>query len=65
VYLFGSPLIVPLFYARIAHNTLGKRTNRLEFLLASPLLLLYLSVWAFGEGIGYAIGGGRSILKVR
>jgi hypothetical protein len=32
---------------------------------ASPLILLYVTVWAFGELVGYLFGGGRSLLKVR
>ena len=34
-------------------------------LLATPLILLYVGVWAAGEAVGYAFGGGRSLLKVR
>jgi hypothetical protein len=65
VYLLGSPAIVPLMYFRIARNVLEKRRHRPQFLLATPLVLLYLAVWAFGEALGYAFGGGRSLLKVR
>ena len=35
------------------------------FLAATPLILLYLATWAAGEAVGYALGGGRSLLKVR
>ena len=65
VYCLGSPLIVPLFYYRISHKVLAKRRHRKELAMATPLLLLYLSAWAIGEAIGYAFGGGRSLLKVR
>ena len=30
---------------------------------ATPLILLYTVVWAFGEAVGYVFGGGRSILQ--
>lgn len=65
VYVLGSPLIVPLMYRRIANNIRSRRRHRVRFALATPLLLLYLSVWAAGEAVGYAFGGGRSILRVR
>ena len=65
VYCVGSPALVPLLYARIARNVLGKRRNRKEFALATPLILLYIGIWAYGEAVGYAAGGGRSLLRVR
>jgi hypothetical protein len=65
VYVIGSPLLVPLLASRIARNVFAKRHDRARFLICSPLVLLYLSVWAFGEAVGYALGGGRSLLKVR
>jgi hypothetical protein len=65
VYALGSPAIVPLMYRRIARNVLGRKRLRVRFAVATPLLLVYLSVWAAGEAVGYAVGGGRSILKVR
>jgi hypothetical protein len=65
VYALGSPAIVPLMYGRILANVMAKRRHRGRLLAATPLLLSYLSVWAAGEAVGYALGGGRSILRVR
>jgi hypothetical protein len=65
VYALGSPALVPLLYVRIARNVLRKRRYRGKLLAATPLILLYLCAWAGGEAVGYAFGGGRSILKVR
>lgn len=65
LYLLGSPVLIPLLYFRIARNVLRKRRHRGKLLAATPLILLYLGAWAVGEAIGYAFGGGRSILKVR
>jgi glycosyltransferase involved in cell wall biosynthesis len=65
VYVLGSPLIVPLMYLRIARAVFRKRRHRRELLLATPLVLLYLAVWAWGEAVGNALGGGRSLLRVR
>ena len=39
--------------------------GRREFVVATPLIFLYTLVWAAGEAVGYAFGGGRSLLKVR
>jgi hypothetical protein len=65
LYALGSPLLVPLIYGRIARNVLRRRRHRRELVLATPLILLYLCVWSAGEAIGYAFGGGRSLLEVR
>jgi glycosyl transferase family 2 len=65
LYFAGSPLLPPLLYQRIARNVFRKRGHLKEFLLATPLILVYLTVWAAGEAVGYALGGGRSLLKVR
>lgn len=65
LYAVGSPLIVPLMYARIATNVRARGRYGRELALATPLILLYMAVWAVGEAIGYAVGGGRSLLRVR
>lgn len=65
IYFLGSPALVPLLYARIARNVAAKGRCRREFALATPLVLVYLAVWSVGEAVGYAAGGGRSLLKVR
>jgi hypothetical protein len=65
LYAVGSPLLVPLAYARMARNVRGRPGYRSAFRRATPLILLYTVVWAVGEAIGYVFGGGRSILKVR
>jgi Glycosyl transferase family 2 len=64
-YCVGTPLLLPLLYWRILRNVLRKRRNRGEFAKATPLILLYLATWAAGEAIGYARGGGTSILRVK
>ena len=65
LYALGTPLLIPLLYVRIARNVFARRRARRQFVLATPLLLLYTVVWAFGEAVGYTLGGGRSLLKVR
>jgi glycosyltransferase involved in cell wall biosynthesis len=65
LYAVGSPLLVPVLYRRIARNVLRRGRYRRELAAATPLILLYLAVWSYGEAVGYAFGGGRSLLKVR
>jgi hypothetical protein len=65
IYVLGSPALVPLLYARIARNVFRKRRHRGRFVAATPLVLVYLVVWSLGEAVGYAFGGGRSLLRVR
>ncbi|HST25212.1 MAG TPA: glycosyltransferase [Gaiellaceae bacterium] len=65
LYALGTPLLLPLLYWRMARAVFSRRRLRKEFLVATPLVLGYVTVWAFGESIGYAFGGGRSLLEVR
>jgi hypothetical protein len=65
LYALGTPLLLPLLYWRMARNVFGRGAHRREFLLATPLILAYVAVWAFGEAVGYLFGGGRSLLRVR
>jgi len=65
LYALGTPLLVPLIYGRMARNVFSRGRSRVEFVLATPLILVYVTVWAFGELVGYVFGGGRSLLKVR
>lgn len=64
LYTATSPAIAPLVYARIARNV-RQRGHVREFILATPLLVLYLLATVLGEGLGYAAGGGGSLLRVR
>jgi hypothetical protein len=65
LYALGTPLLPPVLYWRMARNVLPRRRLRREFLLATPLILLFTCTWAAGEAVGYVLGGGRSLLKVR
>jgi glycosyltransferase involved in cell wall biosynthesis len=65
VYLGGTPLLVPLLYARVARNVLPRSGGRRMLAKTTPLLLLYVTTTAVGEATGYALGGGASLLKVR
>jgi glycosyltransferase involved in cell wall biosynthesis len=65
VHALAAPAVVPLLYFRIARNVLRRGRHRREFLLASPLILVYSLVTVVGEGLGHAFGGGRSLLRVK
>ena len=65
LYALASPALVPVIYARIVRNVVRRRRHRRELIGATPLILLYTIVWSAGEAVGYAFGGGRSLLKVR
>ena len=65
LYALGAPLLPPVLYWRMARNVFSRGRRRREFLIATPLILLYLVVWAAGEAVGYAFGGGHSLLEVR
>ena len=65
LYALGAPLLPPVLYWRMARNVFSRGRRRREFLIATPLILLYLVVWAAGEAAGYAFGGGDSLLEVR
>lgn len=65
IYVLGSPALVPLLLFRIARNVVGKGRHRRELVMAIPLVILYLAAWAWGEAVGYARGGGRSLLRVK
>ena len=65
LYALGAPLLPPVLYWRMARNVFSRGLRRREFLIATPLIVLYLVVWAAGEAVGYSFGGGRSLLRVR
>ena len=57
-------LLPPLLMARIAAWVLGKRRHVTKFVFATPLLALFVLVWAGGEWVGYLFGPGDSLSKV-
>lgn len=65
LYCIASPLLVPLLYWRIARNVVRTQRNRSRLALASPLIVLYTMVTAVGEAVGYAAGGGSSLVRVK
>lgn len=60
-----SPLLVPLFILRIGRKTLARRRHRLRFACCLPMICCFAAAAALGEGVGYALGGGTSSLRMR
>jgi glycosyltransferase involved in cell wall biosynthesis len=65
LYALASPALVPLLYWRVARNVFGRRRYRSQFLLATPLIAVYVVTSAVGEAVGYLLGGGSSLLRIR
>jgi hypothetical protein len=65
LYLAGTPLLPPLLYGRMAADVFRRGRHLGDFAAATPLILAYVTTWAVGEAVGYAAGGGRSLLRVR
>jgi len=53
LYLAFSPAIPLIFLARISYQVVRKRRHLGKLLIASPLLVLFLLSWSFGELLGY------------
>ncbi len=51
-------LIPAVLFARALRAVMTKRTCRLRFVLASPLLAVYILAWSAGEIVGYLFGAG-------
>jgi hypothetical protein len=64
VYGAGSLALPGLLFARVTRQVFRKRRHLGRFAVASPLVLLFLTVGAFGEMVGYLFGPGGSLDKV-
>jgi hypothetical protein len=64
IYGLGALVLPALLTARVVRTVLHKRRHLGRFVLASPLVVLFLTVGACGEMIGYLFGPGTSLEKV-
>jgi hypothetical protein len=64
VYGVGSLALPALLTARVTRTVLQKRRHLGRFVLAAPLVVLFLTVGACGEMVGYLLGAGASLEKV-
>ena len=55
----------PLLLGRLVARVFGKRRHRVLLLRSLPLLTLFVCAWAAGEMIGYGLGAGDSLARVR
>jgi glycosyltransferase involved in cell wall biosynthesis len=65
LYALATPILVPILALRIVRNVRERPAYAPAFRRAAPLVLVYTTIWAAGELVGYLFGGGRSILRVR
>lgn len=49
----GSPLVPFILFFRLFEGQRRKKVHFRKFLVASPLVLMIVSMWALGEGVGY------------
>lgn len=61
----ATPLLPGLLLVRITRNVLRRRRHLLWFVRSLPLIVLFSTMWAIGELVGYLTGPGDSLLKVR
>jgi len=64
VYAGLSAVLPAVLFVRITSVLLRKRRNLREFLLALPVIGLFVIAWACGEGVGYIAGPGDSLSRV-
>jgi hypothetical protein len=63
-YALASVALPPLLFWRIMTRVLAKTTDRGLLLRCSPLILLFVTAWAWGEFVGYSSGPGDSLQRV-
>lgn len=64
LYLFLSPLLIPLLWARTAARVFGKRRHIGKFLQVTPHLIPITATYVFGECVGFIAGKGDSLTKI-
>lgn len=53
----AAPAVTAVLLLRQAREVFGKGRNRLRFVLAAPLLVVFDAAWALGEGLGHLEAG--------
>ena len=64
VYLFLSPLLIPLLWARTAARVFAKRQHIGKFLQVTPHMIPITATYVFGECVGFLAGRGDSLSKI-
>jgi hypothetical protein len=65
VYALASVALPPLLFARIAARVIAKTKDRWLLLRCTPLILVFVTAWGWGELVGYTCGAGNSLQRVR
>ena len=64
VYLLAAPAIPFVLLARMGSRVLAKKCHPGKFLLCLPLLIPAMTIYVFGEWMGYAFGPGDALMEV-
>jgi glycosyltransferase involved in cell wall biosynthesis len=64
VYLFLTPLLVPLLWARTATRVFSKSRHIGKFLRATPHMIPITATYVAGEAVGFIAGSGNSLSKI-
>jgi hypothetical protein len=64
IYGFGSAVLPLLLFARVTKTVWKKKRHFGRFAICTPLLLVFFTVGAAGEMVGYLFGAGTSLEKV-
>ena len=65
VHLLGAPALPAILTVRIARRVLRRKRHLGAYLRALPLISVFMIAWAAGEWVGYALGPGKSSLRLR
>ena len=63
-YSGGSMLLPAILFGRMTKTVCKKGRHRLKFLLAAPVIAVFLISWAWGEAVGALLGPGDSLARV-
>lgn len=63
-YLFFSPLLVPMLWARTALRVFAKRRHIGRFLLVTPHMIPITAIYVLGESVGFLLGRGDSLERI-
>ncbi len=63
-YSIGTVLLPAILFGRMTKTVFKKGRHRLEFLVAAPVIAVFLISWAWGEAVGALFGAGRSLARV-
>ena len=65
MFALGAFALPPLLFARIVGRVRASGRHQAELLRSLPLLALFVCSWAAGEAVGYAVGGGNALARVK